>query len=266
MNPDLAEQSALPPTPSTPSGAPAGTGGEQSSTWDLPPEVIPNIDDLITDDGAPVDSIFVEMQQRLLTEALYSSWAGPGGGRPFLALANVGLFSLMKQPPLVPDVMLSLDVRVEDPLVKENRSYFLWIIGKAPEVVIEIVSDRRGGEDSYKMREYARIGVLYYVIFDPEEHLGHGVLRAFQLQVGSYEPMRPAWLPVVGLGLTMWEGKYANTPANWLRWCDQQGRVIPTGAERAEEATRQAERERQRLERLLAQLRAQGVELPPEQP
>ena len=71
----------------------------------------PNIDHLITEDDTPVDNIFSEKQQRLLTEPLFSSWEGPGEGRSFLALANVGLFHDVHEPPLVPDVMLSLDVR-----------------------------------------------------------------------------------------------------------------------------------------------------------
>ena len=38
----------------------------------------------------------------------------------------------------------------------------------------------------------------------------------------------------MGLGLTLWHGQFENWETVWLRWCDQQGRVIPTGAERAE--------------------------------
>jgi hypothetical protein len=41
--------------------------------------------------------------------------------------------------------------------------------------------------------------------------------------------------------------------AEWLRWCDQHGKVLPTGAEAKNMET-------QRAERLLAQLRALGVE------
>src|SRR5713101_1725541 len=52
------------------------------------PDLVPNLDELITEDDVPVDSIFAEKQQRLLTEPLYSSWPGPGVGRCFLALAN----------------------------------------------------------------------------------------------------------------------------------------------------------------------------------
>jgi len=47
---------------------------------------------LVTEDDTPVDNIFSERQQRLLTEPLYATAQFPGGERPFIALANVGLF------------------------------------------------------------------------------------------------------------------------------------------------------------------------------
>jgi Uma2 family endonuclease len=242
-------------------------GGDETALT-LYPEVIPNLDELVIEDGKPVESIFAEKQQRLLTEPLYASWPGPGEGRTFLALANVGLFYASKQPPLVPDAMLSLDVRLGDDLSRrENRSYFTWLLGKVPDVVVEIVSDRRGGEATHKLRDYARIGVPYYVIFDPEEHLEEGVVRAFGLVRRTYEPVALNWMADVGLGLTLWQGTYAGMEAQWLRWCDQRGQVIPTGQERAEQERQRAEQEhqrveqeRQRRERLEAQLRALGID------
>ncbi|RMF33653.1 MAG: Uma2 family endonuclease [Chloroflexi bacterium] len=224
------------------------------------PEALPIIehlpvDHLVTEDDTPVDNLFSEKQQRLLTEPLYSSWAGPGEGRPFLVMANVGLFYALYKPPIVPDVLLSLDVKApSDLLPKEHRSYFVWLYGKPPDVVIEIVSNREGEELGRKLETYARIGVPYYVVFDPGELLGIGLLRVHELS-----PLKPPQvisekeLPGVGLGLTLWQGEYEGVEALWLRWCDLEGRVIPTGAERAEQ-------ERRRAERLAAQLRALGVE------
>ncbi len=235
---------------------------DQGAALELcPEEVIPNLDDLVIEDGKPVDNIFVEKQQRLLTEPLYSSWAGPGEGRPFLALSNVGVFYAPKQPPLVPDALLSLDVRLgEDISLRENRSYFVWVLGKVPDVAIEIVSDRRGGEMTHKLRDYARIGVTFYVVFDPHGHLGDDMVRAFGLVRGKYEPTDMSWMPEVGLGLVLWQGTYEGVEDRWLRWCDREGRVIPTGAERAEQVRQQIDQERQHRERLEAQLRALGHE------
>jgi hypothetical protein len=247
---------------------PGAANGAGEPAFDLPPECIPNIDELVIEDGKPVDSIRAEKQHRALTEPLYASWPGPGEGRRRLVLANVGLFFQMKQPPLVPDVMLALDVDpARDLSVRQNRSYIVWVIGKVPDVVIELVSDRTGGDLGHKRRDYARIGVPYYVVFDPDNFLEQGELQVFRLSGGRYEPIPPSWLETVGVGLTIWEGEYEGQPGRWLRWCDQQGRIIPTGRERAEQerqradqAQQRADRAQQQVERLAARLRALGVD------
>ncbi len=210
----------------------------------FPEELRPSVEHLILDDGKPVDSLFFEKLMRLMTEALYSSWNGPGGGRPFLVCADVGLFFEPKQTPLVPDIMLSLDVRPGDLSVKENQSYFLWIMGKPPEAVVEFVSDRTGGELTYKMQRYAQVGIAYYVVFDPRNLLRQGVLRAFRRVGTQYEEIDAAWLAGIGLGVRLWEGEFEGEPGNWLRWCDEQRNVIPTGAERSLQEKQRADQEK----------------------
>jgi Uma2 family endonuclease len=87
---------------------------------------------------------------------------------PFIAMANVALYFALNAPALVPDVLLSTNVELPvDPLLKDHRSYFTWLYGKSPDVVIEIVSNREGGELDRKLRGYAAHGVPYYVVFDP---------------------------------------------------------------------------------------------------
>jgi hypothetical protein len=214
-----------------------------------PPEYWPNIDHLVTEDDTPVDNIYSERQQRLLTEPLYSSWAGPGPDRPFLALANVGLFQGVNKPPIVPDMMLSLDVRApENLMLKRHRSYFIWEFGKSPEIGIEIVSNLEGGELSNKKALYAEMGVSYYVVWDPELILKSHRLSVFILQGRHYVPLEKAWFPEVGLGLTTWTGIFEGSRADWLRWCDQTGVLIATGEERAAQERLRAEQEHQRAE------------------
>src|SRR3954469_2015486 len=166
-----------------------------------PADIAPNIDHIVTEDDTPGDNIFSEKQQRLLTEPLYSSWSGPGAERVFMVAANVGVYAAVYQPPLVPDVFLSLDVQVpEDMWAKNHRSYFLWEYGKPPDVAIEIVSNRKGHEAGSKLRDYARIGVAYYAIFDPDEQLQGKILRLYALREGKYAPLKGQWLPEIGLG------------------------------------------------------------------
>jgi Uma2 family endonuclease len=111
----------------------------------------PDIAQLVTEDDTPVDNLPSEKQQRLLVEPLYSSW---DAGRPFLAASNVGIFSAVNRPPVVPDMFLSLDVQVaEDWWARQHRSYFLWEFGKPPDLVVEIVSNMEGEETGRKFYE-----------------------------------------------------------------------------------------------------------------
>jgi Uma2 family endonuclease len=219
---------------------------EDSATEDYFVES-PDISHIETEDDTPVDNIFSEKQQRLLAESLNGSW---NPGRPFVAFANVGIFYGINIPPVVPDMFLSLDAKVaEDVWKKENRSYFVWEFGKPPEVVVEVVSNKKGGEADAKMEIYARIGVWYYVIFDPLRFVQKDELRIYELSVGQYIPKMDRWLGKAGLGVTVWDGLYEGTQARWLRWCDKDGNLVPTGSESARLERENAERERESAER-----------------
>ena len=259
-----------------------------------------DISHLRIEDDTPVDNLQSEKQQRLLVEPLYSSKPIPS---PFLAATNVGLFYKLKGDPIVPDMMLSLGVQCADDFSqRENRSYFVWEFGKLPEVCIEIVSNAEGdeltlsrkwqqkGKTTVKKDLYAQIRIPYYVVFDPlrqiqgQSEMNGALLRVWSKSVGRYTEMTPAegisdvgqmvWLEEVELGLTLWSGQFEEEVTRvWLRWCDRNGQVIPTGAERAETERLRAETEqeraemerqgreieRQRAERLAERLRALGV-------
>ena len=82
----------------------------------------------------------------------------------------------------------------------------------------------------------------------------------YELRAREYVRRSDTWLPDVGLGVTLWEGTFEELYGPWLRWCDREGVVIPTGAERAESERQRAESERQRAERLAERLRELGVD------
>jgi Uma2 family endonuclease len=225
---------------------------DQDLSW-----VEPDISRLVTE-----HEILAEKQGRLLTESLYSSWSGPPPGedgalRRFAALANVGLFSSLHEPPLKPDMMLSVDVEIaRDLSEKKNRSYFVWQFGKPPEVVVEIVSAKDDGELSERLRRYRRMRVSYYVVHDPLRSLDEPRVRSFEMRGDVYVPIERPWFASLGLGLVEWEGLFEGLRGRWLRWCTLDGRVVPTGAERAEAA----EAAEARLARLAAQLRELGID------
>jgi hypothetical protein len=209
---------------------------------------------LVTEDDTPLDGILTEKQERLLTEPTYTSWPGPAPGedgapRPFAVLANVGLFSTPVEQPVVPDVMLSLDVTIPPELEeKKNRSYFLWRYGKPPDVVIEIVSNKKGGELDTRRARYERMGVDFYVVYDPLKLVGDVTLRAFELRGGSYVELVRPWFESVGLGLVEWEGSFEGIRRRWLRWSTRDGKVVPTGAERVETEKAHAQQEKARAD------------------
>jgi Uma2 family endonuclease len=215
----------------------------------LDPADWPQVDDIVTEDDTPVDTFASAKNQRLLVESLYTSWT-PARGSQFLVDANVGIFYQVGEPPIVPDVFLSLDVQVaENWWKKQHRSYFVWHFGKSPDVVIEIVSNLVGEEDGRKREVYARIGVNYYVLFDPQEQLQQGKLRVYELQGNDYVLMdTPAYLERIGLGVTVWHGSYEGKEEIWLRWCDRQGNLIPTGRELVEQERKEKEQERKEKE------------------
>jgi len=236
------------------------------SVWDAADIPIPDISDLIIQDDTPVDNVLHEKQMRLLTEPLYTSWQTD---RPFLALANVGLFYEPKQTPIVPDVMFSMDVELPPDWRehKKHLSYFTWERGKAPDVAIEIVSNTRGGERSTKMKRYATQRVSYYIVYDPEHYVQEQNLAGFILLGSEYEPIQPPYhFKNQGLGLALWHGVFENQAGEWLRWVLPDGTVIPTGAElaaaerqRANEESQRANEESQRAdaaERRVADLEA----------
>lgn len=218
--------------------------------YEVPPEELlpepPDISNIVTEDDTPVDNLPSEKQQRLLVEPLYSTWTSD---QPFLAAANVGIFSAVNRPALVPDVFLSLEAQIaEDWWERSHRTYFMWEFGKPPDVVIEIVSNKRGQELSKKLLEYARIGARYYVIYDPQRLIQAETLAVYELVVGEYVRKSDNRLEKVGLELALWEGVFEGKSDQWLRWRNFEGQFILTGAEQSEQERQRAEQERQRAE------------------
>ena len=143
-----------------------------------------------------------------------------------------------------------------------------------PDVVIEIVSNKKGGELGKRRARYARMRVQYYVVYDPLGELGDVALRAFELHGSTYVELVRPWFEDVSLGLVAWDGTFEGIQRSWLRWCTRDGKIVPTGAERAgtekaradtekaraDTAEARATDEKARAERLAARLRAMGVE------
>jgi Uma2 family endonuclease len=108
----------------------------------------------------------------------------------------------------VPDAFLSIGVerRKGD---KSRLSYATWEeAGVVPIFILEMVSQTKRGEYDEKFGLYARLGVLYYVIYNPElwgqkRKQKHQAFEVYKLVGGEYQLQQgdPCWMPEVGLGI-----------------------------------------------------------------
>jgi hypothetical protein len=177
--------------------------------------------------------------------------------------------------PVVPDGFLSLGVERKKG-GKSRRSYATWEENSVvPIFVLEMVSHRPGGEYDEKLEIYAKLGVLYYLIYNPEFwrrdqqqpfELYKLVDGEYRLQVGE-----PYWMPEIGLGIGRYQGEVGGVSQEILTWYDDQGDRCLSEAEqersraeqeqiRAEQERTRAEQEQRQRERLEAYLRSQGID------
>jgi Uma2 family endonuclease len=247
---------------------------------------IPTEDELPYSDGIPLESDWHVLQMILLRLALTRHWAGREffvGGDMFVYYSEKRVFNADFRGP---DLFVVLDVPV-----RRRKSWVVWQEGKAPDLIIELMSpSTRELDRTLKKAVYQNeLRVPEYVWFDPE----FGELAGFSLQRGVYEPILPdprgrICLPLLDLALVKWSGVFEGIEASWIRWETLDGILLPTPTEDAEQAGREAaearsqaaearrqlaaarqertdaerlaDEERLRAERMAARLRALGVD------
>ncbi len=223
-------------------------------TWEKLP------DDFVLPDE-PVDNNL----QPLLAAALRESLELAGLILESMLIAsNFGLCATVKTQTVVkaPDWVYIPSVK---PIASGEiwRSYTPHLQGEIPTIVLEFISETEGGE--YSINPHYPYGKWYfyeqilqvpvYGIFQPKT----GELEIYRLNQGRYEQQKPNennryWIAEINLFLGVWQGTKAEFTTNWLRWWDKSGNLLFWGSELVEQ-------ERQRAERLAAQLRALGVEI-----
>ena len=242
------------------------------------PRYLPTADELPNSDDTPVDNELQELIPSLLKSILRMLWKGR---MDWFFGIDMGIYTDPDRPPIVPDGFLSLNV--ERSFDEDLRlSYLLWEEEVMPIFVLEVVSSKPGGEYTTKLQEYALLGVLYYVIYNPKRRR-KARLEIHKLVNGNYELQNtsPLWMPEIGLGIGSERANYDDLTREWLYWYDENDKRYPTpyeqielanqaieqerqradNADRAiEQERQQTEQERQRAERLAAQLRALGIE------
>ncbi|QZZ23511.1 Uma2 family endonuclease [Leptothermofonsia sichuanensis E412] len=230
---------------------------------------LPSTDELPCSDDTPVDNEDQNLLPNLLLLLLTSVWAERMDWYFGVDMAIYHTTGVSPVVPVVPDAFLSLGVERKKG-GKSRRSYATWEENDiVPIFVLEMVSHRPGGEYDEKLGIYTKLGVLYYLVYNPEfwqrdrqqpfamYRLTNGV---YQLQIGE-----PYWMPEVGLGIGRYLGEVGGLPQEILTWYNERGDRYLSEAEverqRAEVERQRAEVERQRAEQLAERLRQLGEEV-----
>jgi len=229
-------------------------------TWEKLPD-----DFKLPDD--PVDNINQPALAAALTESLQLASRLP---ETALTPTNYGICATVNGKTVVkaPDWAFIPQITVDRTEVV--RSYTPQLQGEIPMVALEFLSDTPGEEYSVKETYppgkfffYERIlQIPSYGIFDLET----GTLELYRLndekryKLASPDENNRFWLPEMQLFLGVWQGVRQNRDGYWLRWWDEEGNLLLWGTEQVRQERDRAEAERDRAERLLAQLRAAGIE------
>lgn len=130
-------------------------------------------------------------------------------------------------------------------------SYVLWEENYiVPLFVLEVVSQTYGEEYDEKLLKYARLSVLYYVVYNPDywKRDQHEPFEVYRLINGSYnlQLSEPVWMPEINLGIGRGLGTYNGWQREWLYWYDQHNNKFPTTDEQLQQIQQQLEQEQRR--------------------
>ncbi len=247
---------------------------------------LPDHTQLPESDGTFVKNWQEHPQSLLLTDSITPVLKQLHPDSQYCIGQDLGIYWRMTDPPekgavapdwfYVPNVPLTLNGQT-------RRSYVLWQEHIAPLIVLEFVSGN-GDEERDKTPWKGKFWIYEQVIRPPFYgiyEVSKASVEVYHLIEGQYQLLAAnerGHYPIKALGveLGIWQGEYQNMELPWLRWWDLQGNLLLSGDERAEQERQRADRlsgderaeqerqraekERQRADRLIAQLRALGVE------
>jgi Uma2 family endonuclease len=238
---------------------------------------LPSTQELPCSDDTPVDNEDQNLLPNILLFLLKSIWAERMDWYFGVDMAVYHTTGGEPAVPVVPDAFLSIGVKRRKG-GKSRLSYAVWEeAGVVPILALEMVSQTIRGEYDEKMSLYAQLGVLYYVIYNPElwgqkRQQKHQVFEVYKLVKGQYRLQQgePCWMPEIGLGIGRTRVMSDNELQEQLAWFDEKGDRYLTSEERANLEQQRADLERQRADlerqaRLDAVGRLRSLDLTPEQ-
>lgn len=231
-------------------------------------QYLPSAEELPDSDGIPVDNELQILVPTLLRAILSWLWAER---TDWFFGVNMGVYYDPQSSAIVPDGFLSLGV-LRRKGERGRLSYVLWEENNVvPTLAIEFVSKTYGQEYGDKLALYAQIGVLYYLVYNPEysKRDKHSPFELYRLEGSEYIRLSgdPVWLPEIGLAIGTGQGSFEGWNRQWLYWYDRQGNRLLSPEERmsqqqqrAEQEQQRAEQERQLREELIARLIERGID------
>ena len=212
----------------------------------------PTQDELPYSDGDKMESERHKLQMELLIDGL-RPWLnqrddGYVGGDMFVYYS---LAQVKNQDFKGPDVFVVLGVPKG-----ERKSWVCWEEEKAPDVIIELLSESTVNKDKHekKLVYQDRMHVPEYFWYDP---FNVDDWAGFRLVGGTYQAIalnQQSAMPseVLGLTLVRWQGTFQTVETTWLRWANPDGTLLLTAEEqaqqRADQATQRADQEAQRAD------------------
>jgi Uma2 family endonuclease len=218
---------------------------------------LPTSDELLSSDDTPVDNEDQNLVPNILLFLLEYLWKTR---EDWFFAVDMGVYhttGLNPRVPVVPDGFLSLGVERRKGGGSRN-SYVVWEEQDVvPMLTLEVVSQTPGAEYDEKLAIYTKLGVKYYVIYNPRfwRRDGHLPLEVYKLVDGVYQLQlgEPFWMPEISLGIGRCILPSDPLEREVLSWFNERGDRHLTTDERAE----QEQKQRERLEIFL---RSQGFD------
>jgi Uma2 family endonuclease len=196
---------------------------------------LPTSLELPCSDDTPVDNEDQNFLPNFLLFLLQSIWAKRLNWFFGVDMAIYHTTGVNPRVAVVPDGFLSLGVERRKKSGSRS-SYVVWEEnGIVPTFVLEVVSQTYGGEYDKKMEIYAKLDVLYYIVYNPNfwKRDQHQPLEVYKLVNGFYQLQigEPFWMQEVGLGIGRGINSDGGLESEVLYWYNQQSSRYQTAEE-----------------------------------
>jgi len=253
---------------------------------------LPTAEELPDSDETPVDNELQNDIPNMLLNLLRSIWSDREDwffGVDMCYYYEANIQEPKKSKSIVPDGFLAIGV----PRLKDEGgrlSYVLWQEQVKPIMVLEVISKEYNGEYDEKLRQYQKLGILYYVVYNSlsgrrGRYKRNESLEVYKLIDDKYELLpsvallsesgKVVLMPEIGLGIGCERRICGNWEREWLYWYDLDNVRYPTAEESVEQERTIARQERmianqerlakqqaeQKAQRLAEMLKAMGVDV-----